>query len=315
MRLDFKVLWIDDQQGGVRGVLDHLRDHVEEEGFRLEVFPVETLEHASALITDHVWADGIDLVLVDFDLGSGSGGELALGQIKRLMPYKEVVFYSSRATADLRKLAYDEGVEGVYCANRTSLAETITGVFDALVKKVLDINHCRGIILGATSDVDDVVNGILSTIAGSGNGEDQAYFLQMAMERIDEALKRFQLQRDQLADQASFEEILRNHQYFTSADRLRLLIALHDRKLQKTQPALRKAIGRYLDSIPRVRNMFGHARLTPGQQLPALRGFGEQRVDPETLREVRRELVKFRDTFHELASLLCPEDPVPGDQN
>ena len=38
------------------------------------------------------------------------------------------------------------------------------GVFDFLVKKVLDLDHTRGIVMGATSDIDFIVNECLVMI-------------------------------------------------------------------------------------------------------------------------------------------------------
>lgn len=308
MRLDFNVLCIDDHPDNVKSAVDSLGDHVEQEGFRLHVQYAGTLEDALSVINDEVWTDGIDLVLVDYDLGSGSGGDRALTRIRSAMPYKEVVFYSAVSTADLRKLAYEAGVEGVYCANRRSLSETITGVFDALVKKVLDIDHCRGIVLGATSDVDHLVNDILRTVDAQLSDDQRTESLQFAIDRIDRTISSSQVTRDKLAAGGTMEMLLAEHQLFTSYDRLRLLIAMHDLRFNKSESTLRKAIGRYAEKIVKVRNMLGHLRLTPGQPHAALRAFGGEKVEPETLREVRKELIQFRDQFHRLAELVSAGD-------
>jgi CheY-like chemotaxis protein len=311
MRLDFNVLCIDDHPDNVKSAIESLGDHIEQEGFRLHVQYSKSLENAFSVINDDLWSDGIDLVLVDYDLGSGSGGDRALTRIKNAMPYKEVVFYSAVSTADLRKLAYEAGVEGVYCANRLSLGETITGVFDALVKKVLDIDHCRGIVLGATSDVDHLVNNILQTVDAQLSEDQRIEWLQFALARIDETISRSQLAREKLAAGGTMEMLLAEHQLFTSYDRLRLLIAVHDLRFNKTQSALRKAIGRYAERIVKVRNVLGHLHLIPGQPHAALRSFGGEKVEPDTLREVRKELIQFRDQFHRLAELVSGGDAGP----
>jgi CheY-like chemotaxis protein len=301
MRLDFNVLCIDDQPNAITGAIDSLRDHVEDEGFRLKMTYAGSLDAAILAVDDHVLTDGIDLVLVDYDLGSGSGGEHALARVRNAMPYKEVVFYSARATAELRKLAYEAGVEGVYCATRTSLGETVVGVFDALVKKVLDIDHCRGIILGATSDLEHLVNDMLLAMDGQITAEQRVATFEYAIERMDETLERFQKIRDGFGREITMESLLEAHQLFTSVDRLKLLLNMHDHRFDK-KSGLRKAIGQYINRFPRVRNMFAHVRLSHGQPIAALRPAGNHvEVNAQALRAVRKELIEYRDQFQELA--------------
>ena len=65
--------------------------------------------------------------------------------------------YSANNDAkELRKLAFEANLEGVYCASRVELVDEVLGVFDSLVKKVLDLDHTRGIVMGATSKRIDV---------------------------------------------------------------------------------------------------------------------------------------------------------------
>jgi CheY-like chemotaxis protein len=320
MRLDFNVLWIDDQPTGVIGAIENLRFHVAEEGFMLQVKQVTNVEEALELVTDHVLVDQIDLVLVDFDLGvgDGSGGEKVLAAMKTAMPYKEVVFYSAAATADLRKRAFDEGVEGVYCANRMSLADTVKGVFDALVKKVLDIDHCRGIILGATSDIDYLVNDILRAIDTELDAEQRAELIGRALKMIDSNLDRSRKARDKLAEAATMEAVLEQHQLFTSANRLQLLRVITENRYEEEQPELGEMLKEYVNRIPQVRNMFGHVPLAAGDAHKALSDFGGATVDPDTLRDVRKELIRFRDQFLRLAGLAgCVvenSDSTPADE-
>jgi CheY-like chemotaxis protein len=305
MRLDFNVLWIDDQPSGVIGAIENLRFHVAEEGFMLRVKQVTNVEEALDLVRDHVLIDQIDLVLVDFDLGvgDGSGGETVLAAMKTAMPYKEVVFYSAVATADLRRHAFEEGVEGVYCANRMSLADTVKGVFDALVKKVLDIDHCRGIILGATSDIDYLVNDILRAIDAKLDDEQRAESIAQGLKMIDSNLDRSRKTRDKLAEAATMDAMLEQHQLFTSANRLQLLRVILKGLYEDEQPELGEMLKEYVNRIPQVRNMFGHVPLAAGDAHKALSNFGGATVDPDTLRDVRKELIRFRDHFLRLAEL------------
>ena len=45
-------------------------------------------------------------------------------------------------------MASEAGIEGIYCAERENLPDEVIGVFESLIKKVLDLDHTRGIVMG-----------------------------------------------------------------------------------------------------------------------------------------------------------------------
>src|SRR5580698_10169634 len=119
-----------------------------EHGFEFRPRLCRSLEEVRAFLAsdEDVFTDAIDLILVDWDLGSGAHGEAAIAEIRDAIRYKDVVFYSAQNPAEtLRELAFKTGLEGVYCTSREGLVEEVLGVFESLVKKVLDLDHTRGI--------------------------------------------------------------------------------------------------------------------------------------------------------------------------
>lgn len=90
---------------------------------------------------------------MDYDLGAGGKGDDGLVEIRSIFPYKDIIFYSSQA-GDLLELVAKKRLQGIYCSTRDELPDTVDGVFEALIKKVLDLDHSRGIVMGASSDVD-----------------------------------------------------------------------------------------------------------------------------------------------------------------
>src|SRR5579872_5858563 len=124
MRLDFNVLWVDDQPRGVAAQIDAIRKRMQAEGFQFSPKLCQSVAEVKAAITDDVFTDEVDLILVDWDLGGGVVGQDAVAEIRGTVRYKDVVFYSGQQTPDvLRRLAFDNGLEGVYCASREGLIE------------------------------------------------------------------------------------------------------------------------------------------------------------------------------------------------
>ncbi len=167
MRLDFNALWVEDQPNAVKDQSEAIAEGMVEDGFEFRPTMCRTLDAVKALLADDIFNDEVDLILVDWDLGGGVQGQDAIAAIRQDILYKDVVFYSANNNVlQLRNLAVAAGVEGIYCATRAQLVQEVLGVFQSLVKKVLDLDHSRGIVMGATSDIDRLVLEFVEIIHG-----------------------------------------------------------------------------------------------------------------------------------------------------
>jgi hypothetical protein len=185
MRLDFNVLWVEDQQQNVLAQKVKLERLVRAEGFRLCVQFAPSVAGAKKLLFEDVYGDHVDLVLMDYNLGPGPHGDVGITEIRKQMPYKEVIFYSAQG-GDLRKILAGTPVVGVHLSNREELPDTAKGVFDTLIKKVVDIEHSRGIVMGITSDIDEHVNDCLVSIFEKLDPEKRTAALELVQVRLGE---------------------------------------------------------------------------------------------------------------------------------
>jgi CheY-like chemotaxis protein len=165
MRLDFNVLWIENQQDSVQSQKERLEHLIRQEGFRLRVTFASSVEDALKYLAEDIYTDHVDLILMDYDLGPGMKGNEGLVEVRHKVPYRDIVFYSSQA-GDLLDMVLKAKVQGIYCSTRQELPDTAIGVFGILVKKVIDIDHARGIVMGATSDIDHYIMDCLVTSFG-----------------------------------------------------------------------------------------------------------------------------------------------------
>jgi response regulator of citrate/malate metabolism len=114
MRLDFNVLWVDDQPDRIDAQITAITKRMEEDGFQFKPTLCQSIEEVRTSIGEDVFKDEIDLILVDWDLGGNVQGQEAITTIRETVFYKDIVFYSARNPADtLRKLACEKGVEGI----------------------------------------------------------------------------------------------------------------------------------------------------------------------------------------------------------
>lgn len=302
MRLDFNVLWVEDEQKYVQSQRERIELLVKKEGFRLQALFASSVDEAKKYLSDDIYGDHIDLILMDYDLGAGGRGDDGLVEVRNIFSYKDIIFYSSQAP-DLFELVTKKGIQGVYCSTRDDLPYTVDGVFEALVKKVLDIDHSRGIVMGATSDIDQHVNTCLVAIFEDSDDKCRSATLAVLARHLKDKRKNFAKESTLIEAVKHVSELFDMHNVYTSNDRLRLLknsIKIHGTHTDKTE-----IIQKYLDETVPRRNLLAHIQV-------AVNGFSRKLIDRngneltnEDMKALRIELLEYQDFIEGLSTALA----------
>ena len=305
MRLDFNVLWLDDQPDRVLAQIESISRQMEEEAFRFNPTLCKTLNEVRSNLAADVFSDEVDLILVDWDLGADLEGQDAIAEIREHIPYKDVVFYSAQTLPDaLRQRAYERGLEGIYCCSREGLIDEVIGVFDSLVKKVLDLDHSRGIVMGATSDIDYLVNQCLVSIFGSGDDDAKKKFLGEALDLVADSLAELESASKELREADDISTFFKYHGLFTSNHRLRILTRLLKISGIEEHKSVRAEVADYMQNVVPRRNDLGHALLVPdGKPQEMVTAVGG-RISLEETRDLRRRILAFRERITKLQASL-----------
>jgi len=222
MRLEFNILWVEDQPGAVKAQMDRIAVLLRKEGFKLQTQFATTLDEAKTFLASDIYGDHIDLVLMDYDFGAGPKGDDGLVEVRHKFQYKDIVFYSAQ-TSQLLEKVMSKQLQGVFCSTRNDLPDSVYGVFENLVKKVLDIDHARGIVMGASSDIDHLVNQcLLTTFNASDNVAREATFKFVAA-RMKEIRSTFEKTANAIDQVTHVQNLFDKHAVYTSIDRLNLL--------------------------------------------------------------------------------------------
>ena len=163
MKLEYRILWFEDDHESVKEVIEALRGLLRGQGFELVCVWGEC---NAATIADTVEClrnyNPYDLIVFDYDLGSGLTGE-ELAQTLRSRIWTEILYYSAnRSAEDLSHGMNARKVEGVFCAVRQNLEERIWGLVESQIKRICDLNNMRGIVLDSMSSVDTAIRTLFS---------------------------------------------------------------------------------------------------------------------------------------------------------
>ncbi len=274
-----------------------------DEGFNFIPTQCRSIDEVEALIAGDVFQDEVDLILVDWDLGGGVHGQDVIERIRQVAHYKDIVFYSARTrAAELRRLAFDKELEGIYCASREELVDEVFGVFESLVKKVLDLDHMRGIVMGATSDIDNMVNSCLIHIEARWDDAGKKALVDLAIKRVQERVKDIVKKGKELGAATDVATILKNHMIFTSHDRLRVLRRLLEADAAHAQSVA--TIRSYMDNVVPDRNKLGHMVLAPEGRPQAVVNIEGKQIKREEMRQLRKTILGLREDFRALVDAL-----------
>lgn len=303
MRLDFKALWVDDQPRHIASFAEGIRRKLKEMGFELDLVTAPSLEAIDTFIGEHVHEDGVDLVLVDYDLtGKGDGGEQALAKIRKRFPHKDMIFYSAMDTDKLRKIAFESRLDGIHFSTRLSLVDDTGSMIDKMLRKVMDVDHMRGVVMSATSDIDFIVEESLQTVCGRLSSGDQAAFIAKVVASVRGKLAKWGEELDKAEQKATIEALFKLKHLCTSADRLNLLVEELEAFAGDGSSQLEKAISYRQDVIPR-RNKLAHVMLRVVDGKRVLEG-PEGPFTEEDMTLLRCDLIEHRLNFTDIAVLL-----------
>lgn len=314
MRLDFNVLWVDDQPDRVGSQITAITKRMQEEGFQFVPTLCQSIDEVKKAIAADVFTDEVDLILVDWDLGNGVVGEDAIAEIRSTVQYKDVVFYSAQTAPNaLRKAAFEKGVEGIYCASREQLVDEVLGVFDSLVKKVLDLDHARGIVMGATSDIDHIVNECLVIVHAKLDQGGKDAMLKDGLGYIQKRLAELTETAKKLEGAKTLAEFFEFHMILTANDRLRMLSGALKAATFSAHKGYRPHIVAYQQQVVPDRNILGHMVLVPKGKPTAVTDSKGKQITLDETRKLRKLILDLRLQFRDLlAALQAPDGPAAG---
>lgn len=296
MRLDFNVLWVEDNQGNVLAQRDAIVRKLRSQGFRLQVQFAASVDEATAYLSNEIYGDHVDLVLMDYDLGPGKHGDQGLAEVRQIVPYKDMVFYSGRQTSDLREMVKAQNVDGVYVASREDLANAVERLFEGLVRKILDIDHSRGIVMGATSDIDQGIRELLYRKFDSCENDVKDKIRSEILKRIAEKEKEFRKSIEKIKAIVNVNELEPHHQVYHSGDRQRLLEKLL--KLTGLDEVSLNRFQTYRTEVTPARTILAHVSSeTNGfaRKVYVSQGGQKRELTAEEMRELRVKLLEFQE--------------------
>ena len=151
MKLDYNILWFEDDAEWFAVANSRIEDFLNDLGFKLKTTNRDRGDDLDSLLTkiNNRQVD-VNLILIDFKLAGSENGKQLIDKIRNQDLLSEIVFYSQ--SADVR--AQVENPEGAFFSKRDDLVDKAKSVIGLTIKKAQDINNVRGLVIAETSEIE-----------------------------------------------------------------------------------------------------------------------------------------------------------------
>lgn len=234
MNLSYRILWIEDSTDFIESFdTEAMGAYVVEQGFE----PIIEIRTTPEQISAEVDGTQYDLLIIDYNIAEGDvHGSDVIRQIRDKNCLTEVIFYSQNAVSQLRKIAADEELEGVFFSgrNRDQLLGKINSVFDLTVKKVVDVENMRGIVMSGVAELDHLVTDVIRAIHDSLDAGKQVDLCKKLLGKLRPTVKHLKtLVKD--PDHAHFGEIEKLIDTITALDPAGFEVLASDRSFDSSK--------------------------------------------------------------------------------
>lgn len=251
MKVEYKVLWIDDliEEFEEEGCIEAINKHLEDESFKPKI-----LKSSKPDLFFENLDDSIDLILTDYHMGDTNGEEI-INRIREKSIMTEILFYTAKAdlkdTQKINRISFLE-TSGDPRGHHKAVEEETIKLIDLTIKKFQNIISMRGMIMHETSFLDYQSSSIIENYVNKNECGEMADALCTKLEsRLGEKLKKtLECKATKDIKKLSKDQFLFSAEYKIDA------LSFINKKVE-----VKDFSEDYKSQITNVRNKFAHAVL------------------------------------------------------
>jgi hypothetical protein len=300
MKINYQILWIEDDLSWYDTVLELFKNTLEEDGFELISERKSNINEIKAMV-DNNGLQKYDMLLVDFTLKNSDSGDEIIKYIRGHDIFTDVLLYSSDIQ-NVTESMHKYGLEGVYTADRKEIETKFEAVFKTTIKKIQEVNAIRGLIVGETTELDvEIGKLILLLIKQQEKSEDElkSIIKEKVFDKLESKAKSFWEKYD------NFDNYFHKIEALIKWEILRDLL-----KPLKTRQEIADFLEKnrtYQTEVISIRNQFAHAKAEENGSKWFLKGqLGKEdfEFDETKCIEIRKKLIAHRNNIAALKAIL-----------
>lgn len=297
MNLNYKILWYDDDQNFFESQdMGPIEEAISSWGFQPHIIPV----HNAVELRRHEPFNQFDMLVVDLDLGNNEDGAKFIKDVRDHNVFSEIIFYSMKGADELWQAVSKERLEGVFVVYKKGIEQKLIRVAQQSVRKVLDLENMRGIVMSEVGDLDALLGSIFERAMHGVTPEQRQIVFDRFHEKVSEQHKEFQVALSAFKEAPSIDSLI---DLCDSDKRWQNL-----NRVKKHHALLkdRSFVGDYQKEILWPRNCLAHGvpqRKEDGSFLFRHRG-KEYPFDDDASHALRKKILEYKSAFAEIDEAL-----------
>jgi hypothetical protein len=309
MRLEYNILWIEDEIDQIESTWPIIEESLENLGFIGRKTHYGSGAEVRSMNSEELSL--FDLIIVDFNIGGGEKGSDVISAIRKNQIFTEVVFYSTKVD-ELRNKVRDLELDGVYCSSRGEFKDTVQDLIRLSVRKVQSLSQMRGLVMAETSELDFQMNEIIRTAWENSSQEEVEGIIKICRERISNYSERRGKEfKAFLAKEINLDLVLTSKQIHAD---MRILIVSRILELKGIFASSKERVAwenGAKEEIYQERNKLAHSKQTTKEGKEILTTWnGDLDYNHERFIDIRKCLITWKDRLENLKSQLStPNNP------
>lgn len=261
MKLEFRLLIVDDEPDSITAALAIFYDHLKSYGFDLNKYFAKDFSTVAIKALANDSGRNFDLVMVDYNLGgAGQNGAGVASELRRQLPFTDIVFYSSDPGTNLFQECADKKIQGIFIANRDELGSALKGIADTVIGKAVDLNHMRGIAMAEVAELDVLMEETLIHVFSSTDSRCISLATETLLKLLESAKEN--VVKLEPIEQMRILDLLGDSHLFGSAQKYFSIMRLAKHVTNPTTDFKdsRTTLNNYVKEIIKKRNTLAHAR-------------------------------------------------------
>ncbi len=219
----------------------------------------------------------------------------------------DIIFYSSAPPHNLRRFMFDHHVDGVFCINRSNLQGESFDIIQNRIRKILDINHMRGIVMEVVSEFDESISDLTKNLESKIDDiEKRKGIYSFIQEKITTISSKNDSQISNIINHESgcnFEDLM-NHRACSSFIKYEILKKmLEDLEDKYNITNILEVLKKYSEEVIVPRNELAHVKPTEEKGKTVFK-VGDKLYGENEFKLLRQNLLNHRDNFNDLKNLL-----------
>lgn len=286
MKLEYKILWIDNDNKIYKDHQSIIEEHLTDLGFT-PVIEKGTDYQAFDKFESNL--KQFDLFLLDYKLdGTQNGNEIIKNIRDEHSIYTDVIFYSTLPD-EVRQRIYEDKLNGVYYTSRKfdEFEEDVLSIIDVTIKKTQDVNNLRGLIMAEVAELDRIKEKILKAYSEKKKcGTIEKYIIEKLKKSYDDNLKDIAKHTS-----SSLNDIF--DKLYVDSDKKARAIKKVETKFDENS---------YRNNILKIRNKFAHVEESDGFDAEGItcKVIGDIPFTEEKCIEIRKEIKAYKKILEDI---------------